>query len=126
MEEDLRSSGAGLRGFKSHPRHHYVENHWGFVLAMNFTYFGFFHFYFLFLNNLCPSKSQTKSNPASIRTQASASVLATSEIKFANQLSVHGETNLVFDFLNFSLQSCFQLWNKSSENYVCYFSWVNI
>ncbi len=22
MEEDLRSSGAGLRGFKSHPRHH--------------------------------------------------------------------------------------------------------
>jgi hypothetical protein len=23
MEEDLRSSGAGLRGFKSHPRHHY-------------------------------------------------------------------------------------------------------
>jgi hypothetical protein len=46
MEEDLRSSGAGLRGFKSHPRHHYVENHWGFVLAMNFTYFGFFHFLF--------------------------------------------------------------------------------
>jgi hypothetical protein len=25
MEEDLRSSGAGLRGFKSHPRHHYVQ-----------------------------------------------------------------------------------------------------
>jgi hypothetical protein len=23
MEEDLRSSGAGLRGFKSHPRHQY-------------------------------------------------------------------------------------------------------
>jgi len=34
MEEDLRSSGAGLRGFKSHPRHHYVEKYRGFVLAM--------------------------------------------------------------------------------------------
>ncbi len=31
MEEDLRSSGAGLRGFKSHPRHHLMLILEGFI-----------------------------------------------------------------------------------------------
>jgi len=34
MEEDLRSSGAGLRGFKSHPRHHYGKINPGLMQAI--------------------------------------------------------------------------------------------
>jgi hypothetical protein len=33
MEEDLRSSGAGLRGFKSHPRHHYARLSRGLIFS---------------------------------------------------------------------------------------------
>jgi hypothetical protein len=40
MEEDLRSSGAGLRGFKSHPRHHCVKNTGVHFLANPLSIFG--------------------------------------------------------------------------------------
>ncbi len=69
MEEDLRSSGAGLRGFKSHPRHHYVENQWGFVLAINFIYFRFFHLFplskqiiYIEITEKASKQSQTNQN----------------------------------------------------------------
>ena len=75
MGEDLRSSGEGLRGFKSHPPHQYVEIAGGFTKGDMPCQFQFF----LFRKSLCPLKSQTNSNPASTRVQASPSVLATLE-----------------------------------------------
>ncbi len=71
MEEDLRSSGAGLRGFKSHPRYHYVQNNGGWSGDVSI-----FLVLSLFLKILVPSKSITYSNPASARMQMSFSVLA--------------------------------------------------
>jgi len=43
MEEDLRSSGAGLRGFKSHPRHHPLGKYSGF-LGREVDFFGLLFF----------------------------------------------------------------------------------
>jgi hypothetical protein len=68
---DIVETSPSEPGFKPHPPHHYGKLGGGFIRAMSQ--------HFRFLKSLSPLKSQTNSNPASIRVQASCSVLATFE-----------------------------------------------